>query len=126
MSSLKKYKIGDVVRLKSLAWFNEMMENGVAVEGGLVYEMRQFFGKEQVISNRETVYDDVTLYHLVDDPRHWNFSNDMIEGIASASAFPEYVEKNYTPFIDEGGLYFINDNNDAYSLKEIYEKYRAI
>ena len=39
----------------------------------------------------------------------------MIEGIASA--FPEYVEKNYTPFIDEGGLYFINDNNDAYSLK---------
>ena len=124
MSSLKKYKIGDVVRLKSLAWFDEMMENGVAVEGGLVYEMRQFFGKEQVISNQETVYDDVSLYHLVDDPRHWNFSNDMIEGIASA--FPEYVEKNYTPLIDEGGLYFINDNNDAYNLKEIYERYRAI
>ena len=124
MSSLKKYKIGDVVRLKSLAWFDEMMENGVAVEGGLVYDMRYLFGKEQVISNQETVYDDVTLYHLVDDPRHWNFSNDMIEGIASA--FPEYVEKNYTPFIDEGGLYFINDNNNAYSLKEIYEKYRAI
>lgn len=124
MSSLKKYKIGDVVRLKSLAWFDEMMENGVAVEGGLIYDMRYLFGKEQVISNRETVYDDVTLYHLVDDPRHWNFSNDMIEGIASA--FPEYVEKNYTPFIDEGGLYFINDNNNAYSLKEIYERYRAI
>ena len=48
----------------------------------------------------------------------------MIEGIASA--FPEYVEKNYTPLIDEGGLYFINDNNDAYNLKEIYERYRAI
>ena len=124
MSSLKKYKIGDVVRLKSLAWFDEMMENGVAVEGGLIYDMRYLFGKEQVISNQETVYDDVTLYHLVDDPRHWNFSNDMIEGIASA--FPEYVEKNYTPLIDEGGLYFINDNNNAYSLKEIYERYRAI
>ena len=126
MSSLKKYKIGDVVRLKSLAWFDEMMENGVPIEGGLIYNMRPFFGKEQIISNHETVYDNVTLYHLVDDPRHWNFSNDMIEGIASASAFPEYVEKNYTPLIDESGLYFINDNNDAYSLKEIYEKYRAI
>jgi hypothetical protein len=124
MSSLKKYKIGDVVRLKSLAWFDEMMENHVAVEGGLIYDMRQFFGKEQVISNNEAGYAYIPLYHLVDDPRHWNFSNDMIEGIASS--FPEYVEKNYTPLIDEGGLYFINDNNDAYSLKEIYERYRAI
>lgn len=40
-------------------------------------------------------------------------------------SFPEYAEK-FTPIIDEGVLYFADDENNTYTLKELFERYGKI
>ncbi len=77
-----KYKVGDKVRIKSIAWYNEnkSKSHGTVVCGGKYfdYDMREWCGKTMtIIAAHETCYS----YIMKEDGRKHFWTDEMIEGL---------------------------------------------
>ena len=76
-----RFKAGDRVRIKSLDWYNENKDELGNMDCGdalMTTEKSQFCNKIVTISN---VSDVVDGYKIEEDNGHYNWTDEMIEGL---------------------------------------------
>lgn len=75
-----KYKVGDVVRIKSIDWYNNNCDQrgSVSVKGDtFVSDMSQYCGKLAKITK---VFKNMGKYHLDIDNGRWHWTDEMFKG----------------------------------------------
>lgn len=140
-----KYKVGQRVCLKSKDWFDVHEDRG-DVRLGLCDDMRPYFGSVQVITYVDTDYCGYTLANCNgNSDNDYTYTDEMIDEIKTSqlihshipitdpdqysweiitsNKFPEYIEKNYTPFLDGEILTFTDKDNNSFTLKEIFDEF---
>lgn len=140
-----KYKVGQRVCLKSKDWFDVHEDRG-DVRLGLCDDMRPYFGSVQVITDVDTDYCGYTLANCNgNSDNDYTYTDEMIDELKTSqliyshipitdpdqyswevitpNRFPEYIERNFTPFLDGETLTFTDKNNNSFTLKEIFDEF---
>lgn len=138
---MARYKEGDVVLLETREWaIKAEREDGSIPRPpcGVDSEMIELFNK------RHTITTVTNLGNYQFRGESWHFSDPMIRGLASdfvpfptengieyrsieesvlrSKTFPELL-KLFTPIVIDGELFFINDVNETFTFKYLYDKH---
>lgn len=140
-----KYKVGQRVCLKSKDWF-DIHEDIGDVRLGLCDDMRSHFGTVQVITDVDTgCYGYTLLGCSGNNDNDYTYTDEMIDEfktsqlihshisitdpdqysweVITSNKFPEYIERNFTPFLDGETLTFTDKDNNSFTLKEIFDEF---
>ena len=140
-----KYKVGQRVHLKSKDWFDVHNDKG-DIRLGLADDMRFCFGTVQVITHIDTGYCGYTLLGCSgNNDNDYTYTDEMIDEfktsqliyshipitdpdqysweVITPNRFPEYIERNFTPFLDGEILTFTDKDNNSFTLKEIFDEF---
>ena len=122
-----KYKVGDKVIIKSLDWYNENRDKTNEIECGSVHfipDMAVFCNKIVTISSVWS--DTLEIYHIKEDSGIYNWTNEMIEGLAEEETKPNIIEeaKTYWDSIKDAwicpqGYQFVDENGNVINATKI-------
>lgn len=122
-----KYKVGDKVRIKSIDWYNKNKDEiDQEVDCGSAYfisSMVTFCEQVVTISSVQSLRE---VYHIKEDSGTFDWTDEMIEGLAKEETKPNIIEEANTywdsikdAWICPQGYQFVDENGNIINAQKI-------